>query len=298
MYAILGEYKFRGYKGVQDLTLTDETIISQHAVIEGKPKIQATGEKLREITIKFLLHSTFSNPEEDLEILQGYRRRSEVVKFVAGNGTNYGNFVITSITQSLQQTDNSGRIIGVNVDVSLLEATGFDTKKVSSSDKLATKLPEVDLTPLLPKPSDPRLVALNIKTINVQSNAMHRELTDAQKIAAKTERALRQAKKRIALIKDALIVIEGVGSKTTAIVNMYGSIQGQVATVGSATNTLGVFVDNGDLNSSVNASSQLRNTVSKLRVDSAPISNLTGVRKNKEPVQNGTILDFDLNGTF
>lgn len=300
MYAILGDYKFNGYKGFQELTSATETELAQHAVIDGKPRLQAVGEKLREIGLKFLLHSSFSNPEKDIEILEGYRRRAEIISFVAGDGTDFGNYVIKSIATNYQQTDNNGRIIGIDIEVNLIEAYIPDlVKKKPAGDKLAITVPEVDITPLLPKPTDPLKIASELKIINTQSAQMSKELTTAQRITTQTLRAFRQAKKRIAAIKASLAAIEKVGQDTQSVINYYDSMQGQVAIVKNSTESLSAFVEAGDLNSSINASAQLRNSVGKLGSDAAPVNNLVTLRKDREPANlNGDFFDLIFNATF
>lgn len=300
MYAILGDYRFEGYKGFQELTSSDETILAEHPRIDGKPRLQSVGEKLREIQLKFLLHSSFCDPEADIEILQGYRRNAQVVAFVAGDGTTFGNFVVKSLTSSYEQTDNSGRIISTTIEINLLEAIVSNASNITPKErKLATELPKIDTAALMPRPSDPQLIAANLKVINTNAVAMNQELTQAQKITSQTANAIRLAKNRINKIKKSLEVIEAVGTGTRNIIGMYDNITGSVAKVKGATESLSVFVESGDLSSSVIASSQLRNSVDSLYIDAAPINGLVGQRRDSEPPStDGTEFDFKFNGTF
>jgi phage protein U len=300
MYAILGDYKFQGYKGFQELTSSDETVLAEHPVIDGKPRLQSVGEKLRDIQLKFVLHSSFSDPEADLLILQNYRRNANIIPFVSGDGTTFGNFVIKSITTNYEQTDNSGRIISAAIEINLLEAVTPDAGKIVPKErKLATEIPKLNIAALPARPTDPQLIASNLKIINTNSAAMDRELNEADKIPSKTSDAFRSAKNRIAKIKKSIVAIEKVGTTTRNIIGMYDSITGQVQSVKGATESLSLFVEAGDLASSINGSAQLRNSVDSLYVDAAPINNLVGQRKESEPpVSSGTEFDFPLNGTF
>jgi phage protein U len=301
MYAILGDIKFEGPKGFQDFSASNETVLSEHPVIEGKPKLQATGEKLEEISLKFLLHAGFCNPEFELERLQAYRRNKQVVPFVAGDGTSFGDFVVKSVIRTYQQTDNKGAIIGIDIEVTLVEVyTPPGVKKRSASDKLAVKEPSLSVTALPARLTDPQAITLNVRAINMQSTAMDQELRDAQRVGSKTARSLRQAKKRVDKIRDSLAIIETVGSNTRNVVNMFDDMRGQVDAVRSATDALEIFIQDGDLNSAVNASAQLRNQYGQLAVKSSPLSNLVGTRRDKEVPRPGvgTIFDFPLDGTF
>jgi phage protein U len=300
MYAILGDIKFEGYKGFAEFSGSNETVLSEHAVIEGKPRLQRTGEKLEEISLKFLLHSTYSNPEKELEILQGYRRDGVVLPFVSGDGYTYGDFVLKSINRTLVQTNNEGAIIGIEVELTLVEYFVPGQKAKPANEKLAIKAPAISVTPLMPKPTDPQQIAANLKVINTQSAAMDKELKDAQRVPSKTDRALREAKKRIDRIRDSLAVIEEVGSNTRDVINIYDSMKGQADAVASQTEALAIFVEDGDINSAVGASAQLRNAYGKLSVDAAPVNNLVGIRRDKEnpAIDGGTTFDFNFDGTF
>ncbi len=277
MYAILGDYKFQDYKGFQELEVEDEVVLSEHPVIDGKPRLQATGQKLRQIALKFLLHSTFSDPENDMGILQGYRIRAEIIPFLSGDGTSYGNFVIKNITTDLTQTNKKGSIIGIEVTITLLEAV-IPGGNRQSLDKLATKIPGISIKPLAPKFTDPQLMTTNFRAINTHTNAMVKELSLAAKVASSADRAFRSSKSRISSIKTALSNIEKVGAQTQKIVASYGNVKGRISEVKSSTESLSAFVNAGDLNSSVNASAQLRNTMGKLNIEAAPINNLTATR--------------------
>lgn len=300
MYAILGDIKFEGYKGFQELTGTNETVLSEHPVIEGKPRLQMTGEKLEEISLKFLLHASFCNPESELEKLQSYRRQGQVVPFVAGDGTTFGDYVIKSIARSYTQTDNSGAIIGIELDVTLTEVYNPGGKTKPANEKLAIKAPAISLTPLPARLTDPQAISVQLRTINVQSSAMDNELKQGQRIPSKASRALRQAKQRLDKIRNSLAVIERVGSNTRDVINMYDEMRGQADAVKGQTEALAIFVENGDINSAVNASAQLRNAYGKLSIDAAPVNNLVATRRDKEreTLGTGTKFDFKFDGKF
>lgn len=300
MYAILGDIKFEGYKGFSDFSGNNESVLSEHPVIEGKPRLQMTGEKLEEITLKFLLHSSFSNPEKDLETLREYSRTAQVLPFVAGDGYNYGDFVLRSISRTLTQTNNEGSIIGIEVEVTLIEAVIPGQRKRPRNEKLAIKMPAISVTPLMPRPTDPQQIAANLKVINTQSAAMDKELKDAQRLPNKSARAFRDAKNRIDKIRDSLEIIERVGDNTRDVISIYDGMRGQAAAVRSQTEALAIFVEDQDINSAVQSSGQLRNLYGQLSVDAAPVNNLVGTRRAKETplVDQGTTFDFNFDGTF
>lgn len=300
MYAILGDIRFEGYKGFSDFSATNETVLSEHSVIEGKPRLQKTGEKLEEISLKFLLHSRYTNPEADLETLQSYRRDARVVPFIAGSGYNYGDFAVKSISRTLIQTDNDGNIIGIEVEVSLIEVFNIGAKKKPAGERLATKEPNISVSPRLPQLTDPQAISVELRTINIQTSAMEKDISEASRVSSKVARTLRTSKERINKVRNSLEKIEQVGTATSNIIAMYDAMKGQAATVRNATEALAIFVEDGDINSAVFASGQLRNSYNKLSIDAAPINNLVATRRDKEnPLLNtGTLFDFRFDGRF
>lgn len=300
MYAYLGDIKFEGFKGFSDFTGTNETVLSEHSVIEGKPRLQMTGEKLEEISLKFTLHVSFCNPEKEVEILQSYRRDGQVIPFVAGDGTTYGDFVIKTITRSYVQTDKNGSIVAIELDVTLIEYFVPGQKPKAKSDLLAIKAPAVAVIPKPPVLTDPQIISYELSNINSQTAAMDKEINDADRIASKSDRAIRLAKQRIASVQKSMVKIENVGTTTRNISGMYQSISSSVSAVNGQVAALNKFIQNGDIHSAVGASSQLRNAFNRLTVDSAPINDLVAMRKDAErPItNNGTQFNFQFNGQF
>lgn len=299
MYAILGDYKFQNYKGFKELKVSDALALSEHPVIDGKPRLQATGDKLREISLTFLLHASFSDPDKDLEILQSYRRSAQIIPFLSGDGVSFGEFVIKEINCGFTQTDKKGSTIGVEVEIILLECVTPDGNK-TQSDKLAVRTPGLILPALPARPSEPQAISFNLRQLNTQTNAIIRDLSFAAKVATATERAIRTSKRRIDNIRTALTNIEKTGTNTQKIFSSYQNMKGQADRVKGSTESLAKFLASGDLNSSINASGQLRNTLNKLNIDAAPINNLTAVRKNQEsPLAGGSdIFDMEFPGAF
>jgi phage protein U len=282
MYAKLGTYIFKGYKGFKDLEITDAIALAEHPVIEGKPRLQAVGMKLRKIELSFLLHSTFSNPEDDVEALRAFQRRAEILPFLAGNGIPYGNFVIEEIKSGVTQSDNNGNIIGIEIELQLLESVLPPGSENQATSKLATKTPGIVIKGVSPKPSDPQFITTNMRTVNTNVKQMDKELSSAGKIVAQTERALRLAKKRVDQVRKSIHNIEQVGAQTQTIIGLYAQAQGQVTNVKNATESLSGFVEAGDINSSIAASTQLRAATDILNTRMAPIQNLTTARRISE----------------
>jgi phage protein U len=122
MYAQLGNIEFEPITGFSEFTSKRETVMAQHDRINSKAKLQNTGEKLDEITIKLKLHFLFTVPEDRIAEFQDARQSGEILPLVWGNGVFLGNFVITTISTTIQQNDDFGNIKEAELDIALIES--------------------------------------------------------------------------------------------------------------------------------------------------------------------------------
>ncbi|MBI4835928.1 MAG: phage tail protein [Candidatus Abawacabacteria bacterium] len=121
MFAKLGEIIFKLMTGPESLSIDKTYNYAEHAVIEGKPKLQYTGESLEAITFSINLHSIFCNPDTEFEYLKTEAEKYEPLSFVFANGKNLGKFVIESVKKGLDKTDGEGNTISINAEISLKE---------------------------------------------------------------------------------------------------------------------------------------------------------------------------------
>lgn len=136
MYAQLGNIKFEGVKGFSSLEEVFGTNYAQHERIKGKPRLEAVGSNLDTISFTMKLHSSFTNPEEDIEALRLNLINKEILPFVLGNGNVVGNFVISTMTKSTIFTDPVGNLIEASLSVSLLESFSEDPLRDSQKKSI------------------------------------------------------------------------------------------------------------------------------------------------------------------
>lgn len=137
MYAQLGNIRFEGVKGFTSLEESFGVNYVQHERIKGKPRLEFTGGILDTVSFGMNLHSSFTNPEDDIEAIKVYMLNKEVLPLVLGNGRLVGNFVIPSFKKNTVQTDPSGNIISATLTVELLES--FTEDPLKQSDEKAKK---------------------------------------------------------------------------------------------------------------------------------------------------------------
>lgn len=131
MYAQLGNIKFEGVKGFTAFSETFGVNYAQHERIQGKPRLESVGEVLDTISFTMYFHSSFTNPEEDIQAVKTAMRNKEILTLVLGTGAVVGNFVIPNFTKVTQFTDDSGNIIEATLSVELLEAFSENPLKQS-----------------------------------------------------------------------------------------------------------------------------------------------------------------------
>ncbi len=94
---------------------------AEHALIEGKPRIQWVGDKLDEWTIKLKFHRLYCEPEWELARLREAMQAHTPLPFVLATGEYKGQFVITSLSTTPEQTDLLGALVSVGASLTLKE---------------------------------------------------------------------------------------------------------------------------------------------------------------------------------
>jgi phage protein U len=126
MYAQLGSIIFEGRKGFESFVSTKETNYAEHALIDGKPRLQKVGENLEQNTITVVLDASFCNPQSEFDALESSRRSAEVLPFIMGDGRFVGTFVIKGLTLTHARHSATGEMLQAEVSISLLEFASGD----------------------------------------------------------------------------------------------------------------------------------------------------------------------------
>ncbi len=94
---------------------------AEHALIEGKPRLQWTGDKLDELNWNLVFHAGFCDPERELLKLKSAVAKHEALPLVFANGDYRGYFVPTEVTVTAMQTMTDGTSIWIEARMSLRE---------------------------------------------------------------------------------------------------------------------------------------------------------------------------------
>lgn len=126
MFAQLGTIIFENLTGFTDFNKTEAAVYAEHSLLDGKPRLQATGFALDEITLYIRFHVAFCNPSEQFDLLKTSKDTNEILPLVWGNGKVEGSFVITEISKTIEDADKSGNVFSLSVNLTLREYVTAD----------------------------------------------------------------------------------------------------------------------------------------------------------------------------
>lgn len=147
MFALLGDVQFdliTYFDGFESQFGVD---YAEHALIEGKPRLQRVADKLDEIRIQLSFHIQFCDPERELAKLRKALGAHQAMALVLGNGDYKGWFVLTEVTATSKQTDKAGSLIALESSITLREFVG-DKKNPLQPPAVQPKLPPAAATAL------------------------------------------------------------------------------------------------------------------------------------------------------
>lgn len=123
MYFMLGSVAFEPVD-LTDFNETHAADFAEHAVLKGKPRLQAMGEKLTELNFSIRLHHTLGGVERRYQELLGAKSKQAALPLIIGRGKYKGNFVITDISSVTLFTDKLGNALCREMNISLREFVG------------------------------------------------------------------------------------------------------------------------------------------------------------------------------
>ncbi len=94
---------------------------AEHALLQGKPRLQWTGDTLDEYTWTLVFHSGFCTPELELAKLRAAIGAHEALPLVFANGDYRGRFVPISAEMKTRQTARDGTALWIEGSMTLRE---------------------------------------------------------------------------------------------------------------------------------------------------------------------------------
>lgn len=121
MFAQLGNILFENLNGFSEFNKSGSAIYAEHALLDGKPRLQRTGTALDIISLTIKFHVSFCNPKQQLAALRTAKNDGEILPLLWGNGEVEGSFVITDLNEVIEDADSQGNVFSYQINVSLTE---------------------------------------------------------------------------------------------------------------------------------------------------------------------------------
>lgn len=283
MYAQLGDIIFEGLKGFTGYRAKYAQQLAQHALIDGKPKLQKTGDALDELQVDMTFHRSFCNPESEIAKLKQYVLDGAILPLITGTGETVGNFTVASMDVSVSHTGPSGLLVLSTVSVNLLEASDSDQlgAAISAAKKVAfAVLPNSPVRSLSLKAVGPGLaVASSLKSANAHQIAGKKSLDQAKVNTPIQAAELRKAKDSFKKVKSSM------DSFRDGIAQIRGTIN-NVTTILAAAESVKTYADNtvaaieaGDIDAALAASNDVEQGIIATTSQSSQIIVLTASRR-------------------
>lgn len=269
MFALLGDVQFdliTYFDGFESQFGTD---FAEHALIEGKPRLQFIGDKLDEIRIQLAFHLHYCDPEAELAKLKDALAAHQAMALVLGNGDYKGWFVLTDVQATSKHTDKAGTLIALEASITLREFVG-DKKNPLQPPAVQPKLPPA-AAKALPASQTAGVATLASGTAAVRDN-IRQAVTYANQAQSALRVAVDAARLAQKLRDNPLAALGRVPSLLTGMKQVAGPLENLSPALASLTSQLPEAA--GILRASNNALGAVRNAQGALSAVSA--STVTG----------------------
>ena len=122
MYFMLGNIAFEPVN-LTEFSEQHTAEFAEHAVLKGKPRLQAMGEKLNELNFALRLHHTIGGVESRYQALLEAKAKQAALALIWGSRYK-GDYVIVDVSSTTLFTDGRGNALAREMQISLKEFVG------------------------------------------------------------------------------------------------------------------------------------------------------------------------------
>ncbi|TNG92252.1 phage tail protein [Pasteurellaceae bacterium USgator11] len=148
-YALLGHIAFDLLNAPTVLDERRSAVYAQHDVLSGKPRLQAMGVALTEITLNLSLHHQLGAVDSRYQALIAAKESQQALALVLGFSKFKGHFVITELSSQALYTDSRGNALAREISITLREFVGNSQSgllgaalKLGANSPLGSLLPQ------------------------------------------------------------------------------------------------------------------------------------------------------------
>jgi phage protein U len=160
MFASLGDIQFDILPAIKRLSGSSRADFIEHAVIEGKPRLQYVGDALDTLRLRIRFHASFGRPETNIKRIKDAFLKHEAMPVIFGNSIYRGMFVIEEMEDEAAAAFADGSLICADLEILLKEwvqdttVTTKRTRKVKTTSSVKKQSSKVTPTPWAGTPKE------------------------------------------------------------------------------------------------------------------------------------------------
>lgn len=131
MFAQLGDIRFE-VMHFSGLSGKRGAAFAEHEKADGKPRLQRMGLNLETLEMQLVFDYRFGSPTRQIKELRKLQESQSPAVLLFGSGEVRGEFVVSSLSEDVVDTDHLGGILRMEVSVELTESTDPDRKAVQA----------------------------------------------------------------------------------------------------------------------------------------------------------------------
>lgn len=178
MFAQLGSIKFETVKGFDSWSNGGgDASYAEHEIINGKPRLQKTGDALKEISLSIKFNANFCNPSQELAALDAAKGSGEILALLLGDGNYIGDFVIVSTASTIDTAFANGTPIQITVSLTIKEFAAYSKLELQQQQARKNAFAVGDKTPVIRRtpqpPADAAVASQLVTRTTEQTNAIN-----------------------------------------------------------------------------------------------------------------------------
>lgn len=284
MYAQLGNIVFQGLKGFDTFRSKRETNFAQHAVIDGKPKLQRIGSNLEEVSLSLQFHASFCDPQVEASALEAARDAAEILPLLLGSGEFVGNFAIQTITKDIEDLDHLGNLKNLIVDVQLIEAVVADAQAAAALSAVLGGFGNAANASLrvVPSPqsvSEASKITKPLTRAKALAASVGNQIAKAKAVASQANHYARRAQEGLRSMQNALDESNKALTEAKQIYSSAARVKDAIADTQGYVSATITALQSGNIDGALVANRELQSAVSRSNSASSEIVNITATRK-------------------
>lgn len=185
MFFQLGDKQFKGsYSPTSWSSTGNDAVYAQLQLINGKPRLQKTGDQLETVSLSIKLRPEYCIPAAELKDLEAWQAAGEILPLLLGNGQYVKDFVIQNISRQYQQCLDDGTPVELDLNVTLLEYVAYSKAEQENLAARKKALAVGDKEQIVKLPAQPKTPEADAHAAIMQS------ITEMNDLNAKAETAV------------------------------------------------------------------------------------------------------------